>query len=487
MANQNSQWSSLLTFLFAMIGATIGIGNIWRFSYVFYNDGGGSFFIPYIIAILVMGIPFLILEYGLGFQSKQSFSKLLHDINPKFEIFAWMLVLFVFIVAIYYMVILSWDLVYLSYSFTFSWQANTVSFFTSNVGGSSDLGGITSILLPTFISIIVLWTLFWFVSNRNVEDGIGKVSRVLIPLLFIIMAFIFIYSFTLPGFDLGVSTLFTPNWGMLLDVQIWLAAFAQIIFSLSIGQAMAYTYATYISEKSRLIDDVLFVVVANSIYEIFIAVGVFSILGYMSVTSSIPIDQLISEGTSLIFIVLPEVFMKMGIIGRILAPLLFLAVLFAGFTSSLALFEPLLASVCDKFGWSRRKGVTVLTAIACFFSLFFSTGISSYLVEIVDTFVNEFGILILIAIQAIIFTWYYDTDEVIPVLNGTSTFNVGKRWKFVLKYVLPIMLIVMWIVGVAQLVFELDMFKLGIYLAITIIVIVLSVFFVKVNPKNNKA
>ena len=144
-------------------------------------------------------------------------------------------------------------------------------------------------------------------------------------------------------------------------------------------------------------------------------------------------------------------------------------------------------ALCDKFGWSRRKGVTVLTAIACFFSLFFSTGISSYLVEIVDTFVNEFGILILIAIQAIIFTWYYDTDEVIPVLNGTSTFNVGKRWKFVLKYVLPIMLIVMWIVGVAQLVFELDMFKLGIYLAITIIVIVLSVFFVKVNPKNNKA
>lgn len=89
--NEHSGWNSKLTFLFAMIGATIGIGNIWRFSYVFYTNGGGSFFIPYIIAILVMGISFLILENGLGFRYKESFSKLLHDINPKFEIIAWML------------------------------------------------------------------------------------------------------------------------------------------------------------------------------------------------------------------------------------------------------------------------------------------------------------------------------------------------------------------------------------------------------------
>ena len=96
----------------AMIGLTIGIGNIWRFSYVLYSNGGGSFFIPYFIAIFVMGIPFLILEYGLGFSLKKSFSKLMHDIRPEFEVIAWMLVLFVFIVVIYYMVILAWDLIY---------------------------------------------------------------------------------------------------------------------------------------------------------------------------------------------------------------------------------------------------------------------------------------------------------------------------------------------------------------------------------------
>ena len=187
--SDNSSWSSIKTFLLAMIGLTIGIGNIWRFSYVFYSNGGGSFFIPYIIAIIVMGLPFLILEYGLGYHFKESSSKLLHDINPKFEIIGWMLVLFVFVVVIYYMVILSWDLVYFLNSFTFGWGTDPSAFFAENVGGSSNLSGISSIILPTFLCSIILWALFWFVSNRDVDEGIGRVSRILMPLLFIIMSF----------------------------------------------------------------------------------------------------------------------------------------------------------------------------------------------------------------------------------------------------------------------------------------------------------
>lgn len=481
--SENSSWSSIKTFLLAMVGLTIGIGNIWRFSYVFYSNGGGSFFIPYLIAIIVMGLPFLIMEYGLGYHFKESFSKLLHDINPKFEIIGWMLVLFVFIVVIYYMVILSWDMVYFLNSFTFGWGSDTSAFFTTNVGGSSNLSGISHIILPTFLCSIILWALFWLVSNRDVDKGIGRVSSILMPLLFIIMSFILIYSFTLPGFKVGLTTLLTPNWKMLLDINVWLAAFAQIIFSLSIGQAMVYTYASYLSEKTRLIDNVFIVVLANCIYEIFVAFGIFSILGYMSVTNSINITELISDGTSLIFIVLPEVFEVMGPIGRIIAPLLLISILFAGFTSSLALFEPLLSSICEKFNWSRKKGVTILTIIACFGSLLFSTGISCYLVEIVDTFVNEFGILILIAIQAIIFTWYYNIDEIIPVLNENSAIKVGKKWKFTLKYILPLMLIVMWIIGVVHIIYNADLFKVEIYLLITFLVAIMSIFLTKAHAR----
>ena len=113
------QWDSSASFIFAMIGAAVGLGNIWRFSYVLYSNGGGSFFIPYFCAIAIMGIPFLILEYGIGFSFKDSFSNVLKSINSKFEYIAWMLILFVFIVVCYYMVIISWDLVYFISSFSF--------------------------------------------------------------------------------------------------------------------------------------------------------------------------------------------------------------------------------------------------------------------------------------------------------------------------------------------------------------------------------
>ena len=483
--NNTSQWNSTLTFILAMIGLTIGIGNIWRFSYVLYSNGGGSFFIPYTIAILVMGVPFLILEYGLGFSFKKSFSNLMHSIRPGFEIIAWMLVLLVFIVVIYYMVIIGWDLAYLLNSFTFGWGNDPASFFTSYVGGSSDLSSSTTIILPTLICTLILWAVFWAISIKDVDKGIGKLSTILIPLLFTIMIFIFIYAFTLPGFHIGVSTLLTPNWSMLLDIHVWLAAFGQTIFSLSIGQAMVYTYASYLPKNTKLVDEVLIVVIINSLYEIFIAFGVFSILGYMSLHSSIPMNELISEGTGLIFIVFPQIFNTMGGMGHVIAPLLFISILFAGFTSAFALFEPLLSSLCNKFGWNRKKGVTILTIVACIGTVIFSTGCSSYLVGVVDGFVNNFGILILIGVQAIIFGWLYGVEKVIPVLNEFSTFKVGKTWVFTLKYLLPILLIIVWIFGVVDLFHNESAFEIIIYAIITIIVVGLSAAFTKLSPKKS--
>ena len=97
---EKSQWSSSISFIFAMIGAAVGLGNIWRFSYVLYSNGGGSFFIPYLIAIAIIGVPFLILEYGVGFSFKDSFSNIVRKVKPEFEIIAWILVLLVFVVVI---------------------------------------------------------------------------------------------------------------------------------------------------------------------------------------------------------------------------------------------------------------------------------------------------------------------------------------------------------------------------------------------------
>ena len=480
--SQQAQWDSSIAFIFAMIGAAVGLGNIWRFSYVLYSNGGGSFFIPYFTAIAIMGIPFLILEYGVGFSFKESFSKIMRKINPKFEIIAWILVLFVFIVTIYYMVILSWDLIYLLSSFTFSWGTDAAAYFTQTVGGSSNLSNASFLLIPTTVGVLILWVILWFIAHRNVDKGIGRVSKILIPSLFVIMGIIIVYALTLPGADIGVSTLLTPDWGKLMDVNIWLAAFAQIIFSLSMGQAIALTYASYLPENSKLIDNVLIVVASNSAFEILTALGVFSILGYMSATSGTPMVQLITEGTGLIFVVFPMIFNIMGPIGRVLAPLLFLAILFAGITSALGFFEPMLNSTVDKLGWSRKKAATILGIIGCAFSLILTTGISSYLVGIIDSFVNEFGILLLIGVQCIIFAWFYGVDKFLPALNECSTFKVGKTWMFIIKYLLPIVLIVMWTIGIVTLFSSAKEFEIIIDLIIIIAVLGAGFVLTKIKP-----
>ena len=217
---QRNQWDSSMAFIFAMIGAAVGLGNIWRFSYVLYSNGGGSFFIPYLIAIGIMGIPFLILEYGVGFSFKKSFSSIMRDINPKFELIAWILVLFVFVVTIYYMVILSWDLVYLGSSFTFSWGTDAAYYFVNTVGGSSNLSNASFLLIPTTVGVVILWIVLWFIAHRNVDEGIGKTSKVLIPALFVIMGCIIVYALTLPGASIGIETLLTPDWAKLMDVNL---------------------------------------------------------------------------------------------------------------------------------------------------------------------------------------------------------------------------------------------------------------------------
>lgn len=372
---------------------------------------------------------------------------------------------------------------YLVKSFTFGWGSDTAAYFIQNVGGSENLSNIGNFFIPVGVGVIVSWFILWFISHRSIEKGIGLASKILIPAVFIIMAIIVIYALTLPGASIGTDALLNPDWNLLFNINLWIVAFSQIIFSLGIGEALALTYATYLSDNKGLTDNVLFVVASNSSFEIFTAFGVFSILGYMSATSGTPLVQLVTEGTGLIFVVFPKIFSLMGIVGRVLAPLFFLAVLFAGISSAFAFFEPLIGSISSKSNMSRKKLVTILSIIGCLCSLAFTCGVSSYLVGIVDGFVNKFGILLLIAIQCIVFGWYYGTDKVIPVLNEKSRIKVGTLWTAIIKYILPIFLIIIWLIGIVDLFMNVSQFELMVDIGLIVIVMALSTIFYKMKSK----
>lgn len=190
-----SNWS----FILAMICSAVGLGNIWRYPYVLYSNGGGAFYIPYIVAILLMGIPLLILEYDVGYNYKSSFAKVIRKINTKWEYLGWFIPVAVFMIMIYYSAILGWDGIYMILSFFKGWGADPNTYFATTLLQSSDsVTGLFTFIPIIAVAMLIGWVVIWYISHKDLEAGLGKVSKVLVPLLFLIMVVIVVFSLTLP-------------------------------------------------------------------------------------------------------------------------------------------------------------------------------------------------------------------------------------------------------------------------------------------------
>ena len=453
MMSGNNQWGSNLSFILAMIGSAVGLGNIWRYPYVLYYNGGGAFYIPYLTAILVLGLPFLILEYGVGYHYSSSFAKAIKSIHSKCEYLGWFLPIAVFIIMIYYSAILGWDGIYVILSFFKGWGADPNTFFNSSLlHVSSSATGLLTFVPVIAVAMLIGWGLVWSISHRDLEAGLGKVSKVLVPLLFIIMIIVVASSLLLPGAGIGLSELFHPEWGSLFDFGIWLGAFGQIVFSLSLGMSIAFTYASYTQDNTDLITNTFTVAFANVLFENFAALGVFSILGYMSLQSGTPVNELVTQGAGLIFIAYPAAFNAMGSWASILAPMFFIAVYIAGITSILSTIEPLSYSIQDKFGLTRKKTMTILCIVGTIISMLFATAYGELLLDSVDTIINQGAIILGVIIECIVLGWIFKAENIIDTLNKNSkTIKIGPKWLFVVKYLLPILLSIVWLGGLADL------------------------------------
>ena len=483
-----NEWGSNLSFLLAMIGSAVGLGNIWRYPYVLYSNGGGAFFIPYIVAILIMGIPFLILEYGVGYNFKSSFPKAVKSISKKWEYLGWFLPVAVFMILIYYSAILGWDGFYVIISAFKGWGADPNAYFTGSFLQANDtLGGLGTFVPFVAISMLVGWVIMWVISHTDLEKGLGRVSKVLVPLLFAIMIFIVLFSLTLPGAGIGLAELYNPDWSLLLNFNIWMAAFGQMIFSLSLGMSIAFTYASYTKDDSDLVSNALWVTVANCGFENFAAIGVFSILGYMSLQSGVAVPDLVTQGTGLVFIVYPTVFNVLGDWASVIGPLFFFTVYLAGLTSILSTIEPLSFSIQNKFGWSRNKTMTILCVFGAAVSMIYATAMGSYILGIADTFVNQIAILIGVIFECIIFAWIFKAENIIPKLNAKSkSIKLGKWWLVVVKYVLPIFIAIVWVGGILEVISSGSMLELAILAILTVILLGATFIFTKLPAKSGE-
>ena len=448
-----NRWDNSTGFLIAMIGAIIGLSGIWKFSYLMYENGGGTFLIPYILAIVIMAIPILVLEFGIGFKYKSSLPKIFYNIKSEFEIIAWFIVFLIFIVLIYYTCIMSWDLIYVVLSLFKGWGNNPSVFFsTTLLHSTSNPYGLTYLVVPIGIALAFIWGFIYLFSRKEITKGILTISKISLILSFVLLVGILIFSLQLPGSRTGIMALFNPNWAVLLDVNVWLAAFGQLVFSYGLGYAIASTYSSYLPDNVKLIDNAWIIVLVSLIFEVLVSVLLFAIMGYMALGRNVPIASLVSDGFSLIFVVFPNVFNIMDPWVYMVAPAFFLLLFVGSLSTILALIEPLSNAICEKFAWTRDRAVRQLVLVGLFTSFIFATGMGEYLLRITDSFISQFAIILGVLLEIIVLGWVFDIEDIRSILNGNSYIKLDKSWIITIKFIIPIILAVIWIIGVYNLI-----------------------------------
>jgi NSS family neurotransmitter:Na+ symporter len=441
------QWSGQLGFIISAIGSAVGLGNIWRFPGVAYENGGGAFLIPYLVALLTAGIPILFLDYAIGHRFRGSAPLAFRRLKKWLESLGWFQVMICFFIAIYYAVILAWAASFFIFSFSEKWGDDTASFFLFDylhladgpAGYSFDY--VPAVLLP----LILIWIATIVVLAFGIAKGVEKANLIFIPLLVVAFLVLVIRAVTLPGAVDGLNAFFTPDFSQLGSPEGWIAAYGQIFFSLSIAFGIMITYSSYRKRKANQTSPGLVVAFANSSFELLAGIGVFSIIGFMAYQQNTTVDQLSGlKGVSLAFITFPKVVSEMPQ-SWLFGALFFASLLMAGFTSLLSILQVILAAFQDKWGWSPRQSAIIIGGVCAVISLLlFPTSQGLNILDAMDKWANEVGIVLSALVMCIVVVWVVRKGQELSYhLSSLSTFKVRNIWLFLVGIFSPILLLVM--------------------------------------------
>ncbi len=440
---KREQWNSRVGFILAAVGSAIGLGNIWRFPYMAYENGGGAFFIPYLFAMISAGIPFMIMEFSLGHKLRGAAPKVFSRLGGKLEWLGWFQVFIASVIAVYYVAVIAWALSYLGFSFSQSWGTDTNAFFFNEylkLGENSptNLGDFQAhIVLP----IAIAWCITSLAVFTGVKGGIERASKVMMPLLFIMVIVIIGRIIVLPGALDGLNYLFEPDFSKLLDAKVWSAAYGQIFFSLSVGFAIMLAYSSYLPEKSDISNNAFMTVLINCGFSITAGILIFGILGYMAAEQAKPLTEVVSSGVGLAFVTLPAAINLLPL-PEIMGPLLFLALVVAGLSSHISIVEAVISAIIDKLNWSRKKAATLVCGFGFIISMAFATNGGLLLLDLIDYFINNIALLTSCLIELVIIAWLFKVADVRDYVNQYSEVSIGKWFEICLRFVSPIMLAV---------------------------------------------
>ncbi len=453
---QRENWSARSGFILAAIGSAVGLGNIWRFPYVSYENGGGAFFIPYLVALMTAGFPLLFLDYVVGQKYKGAPPTAYRRLVKSAEGIGWWQVAVCTIIGIYYASVLSWAGSYMFFAFNQAWGEDTEKFFFENyLHNSSELAA--SFAPNLFIAIVLVWALVLFIMYGGIRKGVELSNKIFIPLLIVMFGVMVVQAVSLPGSTKGLENFFTPNWQAMANPKVWLAAYGHVFFSMSIGFGIMVTYASYLSKNANLTGSGLVVGFANSSFELLAGIGIFSVLGFMAQASGVPVAEVVKGGIGLAFIAFPKIVLTMGEAGNIIGVLFFASLFIAGLTSMASILQVPISAFQDKFGWSKNKSVSIVGGVSAIISIaMFSTTNAITFVDVIDHFANNIGVVTGAILSIVWVTWLnrHLLPKLITHINNISSFKVGNMWTFMLTVVTPLSLIVALVLSLYSLVTE---------------------------------
>ncbi|WP_340641966.1 sodium-dependent transporter [Photobacterium damselae] len=435
------QWGSRAGFILAAVGSAIGLGNIWRFPYMAYENGGGAFFIPYLFAMLTAGIPFMIMEFTLGHKLRSAAPRAFAKLSGKYEWLGWFQVFIAAIIAVYYVAVIGWAISYLGFSFKQSWGSDTNAFFFSEYlklgeHSPSQLGGFQ---LHIAIPMMIAWAITFAAIYSGVKGGIERASKIMMPLLFIMVLGLITRVVFLPGALDGLNYLFQPDFSKILDAKVWSAAYGQIFFTLSVGFAIMIAYSSYLPSKSDINNNAFMTVLINCGFSITAGVLIFAVLGYMAQEQAKPLTEVVSAGVGLAFVTIPAAINLLPA-PYVLGPLFFLALVVAGLSSHISIIEAVTSAVIDKLNWSRNKAAIVVCGTGFIVSMAFATNGGLLLLDLVDYFINNVALLSSCLLELLIVGWLVKIADIRQYANSISDFTIGKWFELCIRFISPIML-----------------------------------------------
>ncbi|MEW4285631.1 sodium-dependent transporter [Priestia koreensis] len=436
------QWGSRAGFILAAAGSAIGLGNIWRFPSTAFQNGGGAFFLPYLFALLTAGIPLLIMEFTIGHKFRGSAPLSYARLNRKLEWLGWWQVAISFIISIYYAAIVAWAMSYTVFAFKLGWGKNTESFlYNDYLHIAKTPGEIGSLVPGVLIPLIIVWVITLGVLFKGVKKGIEVANKIFLPTLIVIFMVIVIRALTLDGAVEGLNAFFKPNWDMLTEGKVWVAAYGQIFFSLSIAFAIMVTYSSYLPKKSDITNNAFITGFGNSAFELLAGIGVFSVLGFMAQQQGVGVDEVVKGGVGLAFVVFPQIINQFPAFNELFGVLFFLSLILAGLTSLISIVETFVAGVQDKFNVSRTKSIMIGGGLAAVLSLLFATQSGLFFLDVVDYFINNFGVALAGLVEVIVVAWVLrELNSLQKHANSVSDIIIGSWWKVCLGVVTPLVL-----------------------------------------------